>query len=110
MALSLTLDSTLPVDGGAATLVGRAWASGAVPGPSVVVIRDGGLYDITRRYATMAALLDEADPAGAPRQAAVDAPLLSAGGAFAWFHPARFGDRKRVRWGNDVASRFERGG
>ena len=77
MALSLTLDSTLPVDGGAATLVGRAWAYGAVPGPSVVVIRDGGLYDITRRYATMAALLDEADPAGAARQAAVDAPLLS---------------------------------
>lgn len=77
MALSLTLDSTLPADGGGATLVGRAWTPGAVPGPSIVVIRDGGLCDISSRYPTMAALLDAENPAEAARQAAAGAPVLS---------------------------------
>src|SRR3546814_6722819 len=77
MPLSVTLESTLPRDGGAATLVGRAWVPGAIPGPGIVVVRDGGLYDISRCYATMAALLDAPDPAAAAHQAAADAPLLS---------------------------------
>ncbi len=82
MPLSLTTEATLPQDASAATLVGRAWLPGAPPGsgvagPSVVVVRDGGLHDITRRYPTMAALLDAPDPAATAREAAADAPRVA---------------------------------
>src|SRR5690606_25695618 len=75
--LSLTPESVLPKDGSAGTLVGRAWSPGNPPGPSVVVLRDDKLHDITRAYPTMAALLDEAHPAAAARAAAEVAPVLS---------------------------------
>jgi len=44
--------------------VGRAW-NPAVQGPSVVVVRDGQLLDITSKAVpTLSALLEQADPAG----------------------------------------------
>jgi fumarylacetoacetate (FAA) hydrolase family protein len=55
---------TLPADGTAGTLVGRAWLP-AVEGPAVVVVRVGGLYDLSRAFPTMRDLAEARDPAGA---------------------------------------------
>jgi fumarylacetoacetate (FAA) hydrolase family protein len=67
---SLNPASTLPVDGLAGTLVGRAWvpASPAVPaGPSVVVLREDGVFDISEAAPTMSDLLEMADPVAVVR-------------------------------------------
>ena len=59
----------LPEDAGRATLVGRAWRPD-VGGPSVVVVRDGEVVDITGRdHPTVRDLLEAADPAAAARAA-----------------------------------------
>jgi fumarylacetoacetate (FAA) hydrolase family protein len=63
ISLSATL---LPEDQTAGALVGRVWLP-AVSGPSVVAVRDDGVYDITRQYPTVAALAEQADPAAALR-------------------------------------------
>src|ERR1051325_10238383 len=62
---SLRLDpaSTLPADGSAGTLVGRAWLP-AVDGPAVVVVRADGVHDISRAFPTMRDLAEAPDPAG----------------------------------------------
>jgi fumarylacetoacetate (FAA) hydrolase family protein len=85
---NLDLKDCLPRDGARGTLVGRAWVPGEVPGPSVVLVRDGELLDITAAYPTVAALLETDDPAAAARAAkgspagALDAALAnSAAGA-----------------------------
>lgn len=67
MALPLTLSATqtLPADGLAGTLVGRAWipASDGVPaGPAVVVLRPDGVFDISDVAPTMSTLLEQDDP------------------------------------------------
>jgi fumarylacetoacetate (FAA) hydrolase family protein len=54
--------AALPRDGGAATLVGRAWVPGAVPGPSPVAIRADGVFDLSRSAPTMTELLESTDP------------------------------------------------
>lgn len=59
----------LPDDGLTGTLVGRAWVPGPVPGPSVIVLRANGVYDLSAHFATMSELLDAADPAGQVRAA-----------------------------------------
>src|SRR6476619_2394097 len=64
MALALDPRSTLPTDSTAGTLVGRVWRPD-VAGPSVVAIRAGGVFDISRAFATMRDLCEAADPAGA---------------------------------------------
>jgi fumarylacetoacetate (FAA) hydrolase family protein len=63
---SLRLDpaSTLPADGSAGMLVGRAWLP-AVDGPAVVAVRADGLHDISRAFPTMRDLAEAPDPAGA---------------------------------------------
>ena len=63
---SLHLDpaTTLPSDGAAGTLVGRAWLP-AVEGPAVVVVRADGLYDLTRAFPTVRDLAEARDPAAA---------------------------------------------
>jgi fumarylacetoacetate (FAA) hydrolase family protein len=61
-----------PVDGIDGCFVGRAWVpakSGAFAGPSVVVVRPDGVYDISRAVATMSELLDLTDPAAFARSA-----------------------------------------
>jgi fumarylacetoacetate (FAA) hydrolase family protein len=66
-----------PVDGYAGTWVGRAWVPGAAEGPSVVLVRPGGVYDVSRHVATVSALLDLTDPAGFLRSLPADRPLGS---------------------------------
>lgn len=56
-------------------LVGRVWNPG-VQGPSIVVVRDGQLVDITSKAApTLSALLEQADPAAFVR--AAGGPVLT---------------------------------
>ena len=52
----------LPQDGTAGTLVGRVWRHGHPEGPSVVVIRADGVFDITAAAPTMADLCNAPDP------------------------------------------------
>jgi fumarylacetoacetate (FAA) hydrolase family protein len=56
----------LPEDGLAGTLVGRAWVpgeGGRPAGPAVIVLRADGVFDLSRQWPTMSALLEEDDPA-----------------------------------------------
>lgn len=61
---------TLPSDLSEALLVGRVWRPAPVNGPSVVVVRDGEVVDITAVAPTMADLLDRADRVEVARNAA----------------------------------------
>ena len=76
MDLNLSLKDTLPIDGTAGTLVGRAWVPGNPGGPCVVLVKADGLYDLTDRYPTLSALLNEKDPTEAARQAGKSAKRL----------------------------------
>jgi fumarylacetoacetate (FAA) hydrolase family protein len=51
-----------PEDGYAGTWIGRAWVPGAAAGPSVVLLRPDGAYDVSQHAATVSALLDLPDP------------------------------------------------
>nr|WP_240039764.1 fumarylacetoacetate hydrolase family protein [Achromobacter aloeverae] len=69
----LTPENTLPTDGVAGTLVGRAWVpgrDGEPGGPSPVVLRGDGVYDLSSSFATLSDLLDAAQPVQAVRAAA----------------------------------------
>ncbi len=66
----MTAGETLPADGCAGTLVGRAWVPGAVPGPSPVAIRADGVVDLSAIAPTVAALLECDDPAALVQGAA----------------------------------------
>ncbi|SHL39006.1 Fumarylacetoacetate (FAA) hydrolase family protein [Bradyrhizobium lablabi] len=71
--ISLNAATVLPDDGTTGTLVGRVWLPSA-SGPSVVAVRDSGLYDVTSHFPTVSILADETDPAGALRN--VEGTLL----------------------------------
>jgi len=71
MTLSLDPTSTLPTDATAGTLVGRVWRP-ELGGPSVVVLRADGVYDISRSYPTMRDLCEAPDPAAAVAGAQAD--------------------------------------
>src|SRR5687768_13945505 len=62
----------LPKDGFAGTLVGRAWVPGdtvgQVAGPSVVALREDGVFDLSETVPTMSGLLELADPAAVVRK------------------------------------------
>ncbi|WP_315139999.1 fumarylacetoacetate hydrolase family protein [Achromobacter marplatensis] len=60
---------TLPSDLSQALLVGRVWRPAPVNGPSVVVVRDGEVFDITATAPTVSDLLDRADRAAVARSA-----------------------------------------
>lgn len=66
--LRTALQPTLPEDAGAATLVGRVWRPD-VGGPSVVVLRDGKLLDVTAAFPTVRDLCEAPDPVAALRAA-----------------------------------------
>jgi fumarylacetoacetate (FAA) hydrolase family protein len=70
-ALALDATATLPKDGTAGALAGRAWRP-AAGGPSVVAIRGDGVYDITRAFPTMRDLCEQPDPAAALKGAQGD--------------------------------------
>ena len=71
MTLNLDPAATLPADGTAGTLVGRVWRPD-VDGPSVAILRDDGLYDITAAFPTMRDLCETPDPATAAQKAKGD--------------------------------------
>ncbi|OXH93852.1 hypothetical protein CA830_05095, partial [Burkholderia multivorans] len=59
---TLPVSACLPTDLDDALLVGRVWRrDGAHAGPSVVVVRRGEVFDITRTVPTTADLFDRAD-------------------------------------------------
>src|SRR5471032_2811900 len=62
MATSLTLENTLPVDGLAGSLIGRAWVPGKVSGPSPIVLRTDGVFDLSDSFATLSELLEGESP------------------------------------------------
>jgi fumarylacetoacetate (FAA) hydrolase family protein len=64
MTLQLDPAATLPSDGTAGTLVGRAWLP-QVEGPAVVVVRADGVYDVTRAFPTVRDLAEARDPPAA---------------------------------------------
>jgi fumarylacetoacetate (FAA) hydrolase family protein len=68
--MNLTPTSTLPTDGTAGTLVGRVWRPGL--GPSIVVVRADGVFDISRSFPTMRDLAEAPDPAAAVAGAHAD--------------------------------------
>ncbi|WP_434563245.1 fumarylacetoacetate hydrolase family protein [Pseudomonas sp. Z4-20] len=85
MSLMLTPENTLPVDGVAGTLIGRAWVPGAVAGPSPIVLRSDGVFDLSEHFATLSDLLESSSPLAAVREtpgsfiASVEALLANTG-------------------------------
>jgi fumarylacetoacetate (FAA) hydrolase family protein len=67
MSITLTAQNTLPADGLAGTLIGRAWVPGRIAGPSPVVLRADGVFDLSERYATLSELLEAEAPLQAVR-------------------------------------------
>jgi fumarylacetoacetate (FAA) hydrolase family protein len=67
MTITLTAQNTLPADGVAGTLIGRAWVPGQVAGPSPVVLRADGVFDLSERYSTLSELLEAEQPLQAVR-------------------------------------------
>lgn len=67
--------AALPEDGARGALAGRVWLPEA-DGPAVVAVRESGVFDITRRFATMRDLTETPDPAAA--LTAADGPRLGA--------------------------------
>ena len=67
MSLMLTPENTLPVDGVAGTLIGRAWVPGQIAGPSPIVLRADGVFDLSERFATLSDLLESDAPLSAVR-------------------------------------------
>ena len=59
MTLDLDPAKCLPGDGCAGTLIGRVWLPDE--GPAVVLLRDDGVFDISRTAPTVAGLLNEPD-------------------------------------------------
>ncbi|RMV71473.1 hypothetical protein ALP06_02502 [Pseudomonas coronafaciens pv. atropurpurea] len=69
MPIRLTPENTLPTDGSPATLIGRAWIPGNVAGPSPVVLRADGVFDLSAHFATVSELLEQDSPVEAVRNA-----------------------------------------
>ncbi len=74
--MELEVLTSLPVDRQQATLIGRAWIGGAVPGPAVVAVRGDEVYDLSRSTPTVSALLARGDALALAR--AAHAPKLGA--------------------------------
>jgi fumarylacetoacetate (FAA) hydrolase family protein len=68
MPIQLTPANTLPADDLNGTLIGRAWVPGKVGGPSPVVLRADGVFDLSARFATLSELLEQESPLQAVRE------------------------------------------
>jgi fumarylacetoacetate (FAA) hydrolase family protein len=66
--LSMTEATTLPDDRFAGALAGRVWRPD-VDGPSVVAVREDGVFDISAAFPTMRDLCEAPSPAQALRSA-----------------------------------------
>ena len=75
MPLELDAAICLPTDGDRGTLVGRAWVPGQHAGPSVVVIENGQVHDVSATIPTIAHLLESEAPVEALRAAPRGAAL-----------------------------------
>ena len=73
--LDLREETTLPADGFAGALAARVWRPD-VNGPSVVAVRDNGVFDVSAAFPTMRDLCESASPAEALR--AAEGPRLGA--------------------------------
>jgi fumarylacetoacetate (FAA) hydrolase family protein len=73
--LNLTDETTLPEDRFAGALAGRIWRPDA-SGPSVVAVREGGVFDISAAFPTMRDLCEAPAPAEALR--AAEGPRIGA--------------------------------
>ena len=62
MELTLAAAKVLPINSSEATLIGRVWRPD-IEGPSVVILRDGNLIDITDTKPTMTDLINDSVPA-----------------------------------------------
>jgi fumarylacetoacetate (FAA) hydrolase family protein len=71
-AIHDALRPALPDDHAGAALAGRVWRP-QLGGPSVVAIREGGVFDISARFPTMRDLTEADDPAAALRAAGGEA-------------------------------------
>lgn len=67
--MNLAATHILPADADRATLVGRAWVPGPLPGPSPVVIHAGQAYDLSLVRPTIAELINVEDPVATVRAA-----------------------------------------
>jgi len=59
MQFNLNMNEVLPTDAEKATLVGRAWVPGDLPGPAVVVLRSENVIDISQHSATVSGLFED---------------------------------------------------
>jgi fumarylacetoacetate (FAA) hydrolase family protein len=69
----MNIEKFLPDDGYSGTLVGRVWRPGARGGPSVVAIREQGVFDLSATFPTMSALLEQEQAGQAVRACAGEA-------------------------------------
>jgi len=69
MDLDLSPAAILPHDGGRGCLVGRVWRPGTPAGPSPVLVREDGVFDLSHLQPTLAGLLALEDPAAAVQDA-----------------------------------------
>ncbi len=67
----------LAKDLGQGTWISRVWIPGATAGPAVVLLKDGQVYDISVRVATVSALLELDDPVQYLRRLPLEQPLIS---------------------------------
>ena len=67
MTLNLSSANSLPQDAARALLIGRIWQPGV--GPTLAVVHEGSLYDLSRLAPTASALLELEAPAAAVRHA-----------------------------------------
>lgn len=72
--LRLAPEEGLPSDGLGGCFLGRAWVAGDIGGPSPVVVRPDGVYDVSRLAPTTSEILELDDPAAA--LAGADGPRL----------------------------------
>ena len=64
-------------DLGEGTWISRVWVPGATAGPAVVLLKDGQVYDISARVATVSALLELDDPVAYLRNLPLEQSMIS---------------------------------
>ena len=72
----LDVATCLPADGTVGLLVGRAWRTGDLPGPAVVVLKGEEAIDVTAYFPTVTHVLNAEAPAEQARAAAKRGPSL----------------------------------
>ncbi len=73
--IQLTAENTLPADGMRGTLVGRIWLPGEAPGPTPVLLREDGVFDLSQLAPTLSGLFEEPELLQRLRQ--LDAPRIA---------------------------------